>query len=353
MESKREIYAEVLRIVAAFTVVFQHTVTSAWYLVPVESSDFLPLNFLNSLVRFGVGIFIMISGAFMLSPKYPHPPRKILTKNLPRILIFLVAWVIIYGVVNAICISVKNDIGIHDGIVSILSTPLNLFTNPPTHLWFLYTIAGLYVLTPMFRIFTEHASRRMQLYAICIFFFFGLFWPTAEHLFSSIAHIELYKNLGIPESTSFIGFYLTGYYLSNFEVKPILRKALYASAALSWVASFALATYFSLSSKYPNEYYFGNFRPTTFLMAAGVFCFFRTHYKDKLTSNKKLLNISQCMLGVYLVHPLFIKSFYGLKLTLLLPHPLIAIPFFATLFFFISLGTVYLFRSIPGLRKIL
>ncbi len=353
MEAKREIYAEVLRIVAAFTVVFQHTVTSAWYLVPVDSDIFLPLNFLNSLVRFGVGIFIMISGAFMLSPRYPHPPRKILTKNLPRILILLVAWVIVYGIVNAICISVKNDTGIGESILNILATPLNLFTKPPTHLWFLYTIAGLYALTPMLRVFTVNASRRMQLYAICIFFIFGLIWPTAEHILSKFTNIELYKNLGIPNCTSFIGFYLTGYYLSNFEPKPILRKILYASAVLSWVVSFALSTSLSLSSNHPNEYFFGNFRPTTFLMAAGVFCFFRTRYKDKLTSDARLLNISKCMLGVYLLHPLLIKSFYGLKLTLLLPLPLITIPLIATLIFSLSLGAVYLFRSIPGVRKIL
>ncbi len=37
---QKEIYAEWQRIIAAFSVVFQHTVTSAWYSVPVDSDNF-------------------------------------------------------------------------------------------------------------------------------------------------------------------------------------------------------------------------------------------------------------------------------------------------------------------------
>ena len=98
----RELYAEVLRIIAAFSVVFQHTVTSAWYDIPVRTDEWLTLNFYNSIARFGVGVFIMISGAFMLSPRYAHPPEKILGKNLTRILLLLVFWVVIYGTVNTL-----------------------------------------------------------------------------------------------------------------------------------------------------------------------------------------------------------------------------------------------------------
>lgn len=147
----KETYAEWLRILAAFSVVFQHTVTSAWYSVPVDSCNFSFLNFLNSLSRFGVGVFVMISGAFMLSPKYPHPPQKIFKHNLPKIFTLLIFWILFYGTLDAF------DKGA--SIFELLATPLLIFTKPHTHLWFLYVIAGLYILTPPLRIFTQYARR--------------------------------------------------------------------------------------------------------------------------------------------------------------------------------------------------
>lgn len=363
---KREIYADWLRVIAAFIVVFQHTVTSVWYTVPVDSSDFAALNFLNSLSRFGVGVFIMISGAFMLSPKYPHPPQKIFRHNLPRTLIPLVFWVILYGIVEQVSMNIADGsfaAGDIAGIVKdVFSAPLLLFTKPAGHLWFLYTIAGLYLLTPPLRVFTEHASKKMVQYVIGIFFLFGLLLPTTSHLLAKYADFSLYRNIGIRGATSFVGFYLTGFYLSRYGISAKWRKVLYGATLSSWIIAFVAATYISELRDSPNEYFFGNFIPTTFLMAAGVFAaihaYFGTDSEHKHPlllhkANHTVLKFSGCMMGVYLIHPLFIKAFYGLHLTILEPHPIITAPFAAVAFFLLSLAAVYIFRKIPGLRKVL
>ena len=352
-QAKREIYAEWLRIVAAFAVVFQHTVTSIWYDTPVSSEDFIALNFMNSLSRFGVGVFIMISGAFMLSPKYPHKPEKILKHNLPRVLIPLVFWVTVYGVVNAVTEAVKAGTPIGENIAALLTAPLDLFTEPATHLWFLYTIAGLYVITPAIRVFTEHASKRMVLYVIALFFFFGLVLPTTSHILDKVFDFTLYRNIRIRGTTSFAGFYLTGFYIAQYGIPRIARRVLYVAAFLSWFLAFFYSTYFSLVRAAPNEFFFGNFRPTTFLVAAGIFCLFREKFRDRTTNGKALVAISGCMLGVYLVHPLFIKASYGLGFTPVDPNPLITSPIMAVIFFTLSLGVVFAARQIPGLKKIL
>lgn len=364
--ASREIYADLLRVFAAFTVVFQHTVTSVWYTVPVDSSDFAALNFLNSLSRFGVGIFIMISGAFMLSPKYPHPPQKIFKHNLPRTLIPLVFWVLVYGIVE--------ELSSGGNVVDLLATPLLLFTKPAGHLWFLYTIAGLYLLTPPLRVFTEHASRKMVLYVITLFFAFGLFLPTVNHLLKTFAGFTLYKNIGIQGVTSFAGFYLTGFYLSHFGVGATARKAMYGAALASWIVAFVAATYISDLHNTPNEYFFGNFRPTTYLMAAGIFAAMRATFskdpQDEHTQEQTqekpqkqsiilqkvttiALKFSGCMMGVYLIHPLFIKAFYGLHLTILEPHPIITAPVAAIAFYILATALVYVFRKVSGIRKVL
>lgn len=350
---KREVYAEWLRIFAAFVVVFQHTVTSAWYDTPVDTPDFFMLNFMNSLSRFGVGVFIMISGAFMLSPKYAHPPRKVLKHNLVRILALIVFWVVFYGIVDALCVGFKSGAGFGETVLNVLSAPVLLFTKPATHLWFLYVIAGLYLITPALRVFTEHASKRMVLYVIAIFFAFGLVYPTVSHLAGKWFDITLYKNIGIRGCTTFAGFYLTGFYIAQYGIGQRARRILYAGAIISWAFAFFYSTYISLLRDAPNEFFFGNFRPTTFLMAAGVFCFFRQKYRDGETQDERLIGFSKCMLGVYIIHPLFIRLFYGLKLSLLEPHPLVTVPLMTIAFFGVSAGIVYLFRRVPGIRKYL
>lgn len=349
----REKYAEWLRIIAAFIVVFQHTVTSAWYDTPVNSPDFFVLTFLNSLTRFGVGIFIMISGAFMLSPKYPHPPRKVLKHNLTRILALIAFWVVFYGIVDALCVGIKEGAGIGETIVNVISAPVLLFTTPATHLWFLYVIAGLYLITPALRVFTEHASKNMVLYVIAIFFAFGLVFPTVNHLLGKWFDFTLYKNIGIRGCTTFAGFYLTGFYIAQYGLGKTARRILYSAAAISWVVALFYSTYISLLRDAPNEFFFGNFRPTTFLMAAGIFCLFRQKFGETTTQNEKFISLSKCMLGVYIVHPLFIKAFYALHLSILVPHPLITAPLMAVVFFGLSLYVVHLFQKIPGIRKIL
>lgn len=339
----RELYGDVLRWIAAFSVVFQHTVTSVWYFTPVKTDEWLVLNFFNSIARFGVGVFFMLSGAFMLSPDYAHPPKKIFTKNLPRILFLLLFWVVFYGTVNVV-----SDGG---SLRELFATPLLLFTQPQTHLWFLYVLAGLYVLTPPLRVFTKYASPQMVLYVIGIFFCFGLLLPMVNHLLERLADFTLYKNIRIQGCSTFAGFYLAGFYLAHYGLKPQWRKILYALAIVSWVVAFLSSTYFSLEHARPNEYFLGNFRPMTFLMAAGIFCFFRERFRG--VENCSRLRISDCMLGVYLVHPLFIKFFYSTDLSLLNPHPVFTVPLAAVVFFSLSLGVTFLLRFLPGLRKIM
>ena len=66
MDKSRKTSFDVLRILAAFSVVMLHV--SSRYIMgnSVESADFYFANFYDSINRFGVPIFVMISGAIFL-----------------------------------------------------------------------------------------------------------------------------------------------------------------------------------------------------------------------------------------------------------------------------------------------
>ena len=72
-----QLYIDVLRIVACFSVIMLHTSAQAWYSLPVESGGFQIANSYDALFRFGVPVFVMISGALFLAPERKVEMRKL------------------------------------------------------------------------------------------------------------------------------------------------------------------------------------------------------------------------------------------------------------------------------------
>ena len=64
-----QLYIDVLRIIACFSVIMLHTSAQAWYSLPVDSGGFKIANSYDALFRFGVPVFVMISGALFLAPE--------------------------------------------------------------------------------------------------------------------------------------------------------------------------------------------------------------------------------------------------------------------------------------------
>jgi surface polysaccharide O-acyltransferase-like enzyme len=262
----RVLYADILRIAATFAIVILHTATSEWYGTPVHSTYWFGLNFYNTLVRWGVPVFVMLSGAFFLNPELSRPPEKIFKKYIPRIATALLFWGILYGCIQTASSPQSNT-------MDYLRAPLNLLFLLPVHLWFLYVIMGLYILTPLLRILTRYANKKDLEYFIVLFIIFGTFLPLLSHYFLKTIHQPLYRNLIIPGFTSFIGYFVAGYYFQHYALKRTTRIIFYFLGILSWILVFAGSTQFSLEKNIPDEYLLGNFRPTTFSMAIAVFLF--------------------------------------------------------------------------------
>lgn len=63
---KRSIKYDLLRITACFAIVLLHVSNSYWYVVDVDSQEFAAMTVYNSFTRFGVPVFVMLSGLFVL-----------------------------------------------------------------------------------------------------------------------------------------------------------------------------------------------------------------------------------------------------------------------------------------------
>lgn len=60
---------DILRVIACFSIVLLHVSASYWSVVYVHSKEFLIMTIYNSLTRFAVPVFFMLSGLFLVSPQ--------------------------------------------------------------------------------------------------------------------------------------------------------------------------------------------------------------------------------------------------------------------------------------------
>ena len=162
MSSNKIIAFDKLRILAAFAVVVLHTVAPL-FLNSYPSSDWNIVNIYESLVRWSVPVFFMISGALFLNKGKDVNIGRLYKKNVFRILLAYLFWSIIFVV------PLMND-----GLS--LSYILFRFINGPYHFWFLKVLIGLYIAIPLFRAIT--ANRKTEEYFLLLAMLFGIILPS-------------------------------------------------------------------------------------------------------------------------------------------------------------------------------
>ena len=129
----RIVYFDYLRLFAMFAVMVLHVAAQNWYLTPVDTFEWQTFNVFDSLMRWGVPVFVMISGALFLGKE--HQIKKIFKKNILRLVVALFFWSIIYALWQRF---VTNEItSSEDFLIAVV--------NGHAHLWFIYMIIGLYI----------------------------------------------------------------------------------------------------------------------------------------------------------------------------------------------------------------
>ena len=85
-QKERIIHWDLLRILAAFSIVMLHVAAQFWYDLDKQSAEWLIANSYDALFRFGVPIFVMISGVLFLNPNYVLSIKRLYKHNLFRVI---------------------------------------------------------------------------------------------------------------------------------------------------------------------------------------------------------------------------------------------------------------------------
>jgi len=261
-------------------------------------------------------------------------------KRMGRILIPLVFWTVFYLGWQA-CFEGITWQSVVRGLIR---------GNPYGHLWYLYMIAGLYIITPVLQCFVRATSRRGQIGIVV-----PLLAAVAAHNFINTFTAGSGKVTVFSLFVPYIPYYLCGYVLTQIVVPPRWLKYLAAGVMAAWLG-IALGT----GLLFPRiEFYLSSHHcPLIILMSVGVFLLvsglFGQCRIDREQSWKVLRFLDDRSFGVYLVHPLFmlILMQLGLHNHYIVLHPLLSIPVFSALIILASLLVTSFLKALPGLRRI-
>lgn len=282
---------------------------------------------IKSIMTFAVPVFLMISGSLFLDPGKKVGIERICKRYVPRILLAL----FLFGVPYAVMELILQERGFSFAMIP-RGFLLTISGNTWAHMWYLYELVGIYLLTPWIKVVVDYAGRRMLEYGLALGFLFYSLFPLIEQVFG--IHIGIVYQL----SGIYIFYYVLGYYLHRYGVWDwrycagllgVMEGVIMGNGMLGW----------GLEIGYNSP----------IVVGASTFLFLLVKNLEK--GNVRLSAMRNLCFGIYLVHPFFLNVFYKLFHVTPLKLGMGGIPVFWVITFVLSLIVSGIMNKIPLLKK--
>lgn len=228
---QRENNFDLLRILACLAILMIH-VSSRYYISLTNPNVFgevyTKYNFFivvfNTISRFAVPCFVMISGAFLLSNPKNKDRKYFYKKSIKNILIPVIIFSIGYFIFfeNSMIHQIIN----HNGSKELLFEPIKRFIYgaPYYHMWYMYMLIGLYLIVPDIIKYQENINPKTRK-KVSIFIF----------VICAISGVmtKTYINYGIAKVVLHLGYLLMGYEIKQeIKNKNNLKAILFITSGL-------------------------------------------------------------------------------------------------------------------------
>lgn len=341
----RLLWPDFLRVISCFSVVLIHVTSVGINNYESYTNTYLISVLVNSLVRWAVPVFFMVSGMFLLDPIHSVDKPKII-KKISRLLLIIIVWGIFY--------SLLDDVSNH--IFSFKSFPIALLNVwkgvGGYHLWFLYTLVLLYVALPILRIVTKHASEKQIIGIILAWFILSICAGWLNDLGREIPYISIISvKWSFEFITGYAGYFLLGYLLYKYELglNKIYKIAIPVVCALILTGCLCCIKIFDCDPSVVAE----PLGALTCLLSASIFLLCKEMKIKKEFFRKIIQYVSDCSLGIYLIHVFWIMLIFHIFNVNYILFGDLSFVIWSAIVLLLSLGSTVLIKKIPYIKKII
>lgn len=333
----RILYFDALRIISAFAVIMLHVSADKLYSFHSSTVEWNVFNFYDSISRFGVPVFVMISGSLFLSK--PTNIKRLWKNNILRLTAAFVCWYIVYQIAEII---LKSRISM------------------AYHLWFLPVLITTYMTVPFLKKIAEDDRLLKYFLVLALVFAFIIpqFTEVSRYLNDNI--YEYITNLTSQAKFHFLlgytSYFLLGYYLNKAELSGRTRLALYILCVVGFVGTVIASNRISVFKAGTVTIFYSEFTLNVLFEAVGVFVFVKYALR-RLEARlggfvlKLIALLSKYSFGIYLVHVLVLELLKRAGITTVSFNPVLSVPVISAAIFLIFLADSALLNQIPIIKK--
>jgi surface polysaccharide O-acyltransferase-like enzyme len=339
-----------IRVVAIVLVIMLHASVEPPATDLQAMTYWLTTNAYSSFAATCVPLFIILSGALLLQPsKVNEPVRVFLKKRFNRIGWAFIFWTAAYFAWRYFA---------NHEVLTLNSTVQGLLSGAYVHMWFLYLIAGLYLITPILRLVTAHGGRNLLKYLIVLWFLGVAVVPLLQ--LPNVYDLSMIQ-VNVLVFGGWIGYFILGIYLQKVHVRSsILYGLLLLGFAGTMIGTFLVTFSFHSLGQYN---FFYNSLTVNVIVATVALYLILSKYPpgwpgaNHPRANRVIQAISMNILPIYLFHFMILQSlqrgYFGFTISLTIIDPIVEVPLITVVTLFITLGLILLMKKVPVLKKLI
>jgi len=342
-EMPRYNFIDVLRVIACFLVIVNHT--NSWIFtetVPVPCATWYVSLTYFFISKIAVPIFIMISGYTMLDriDSYKKIGQKVI-RTVIALYIFSLPYY--WGQWQ---VGDRPHVSIGDFLVSVFQYPQT------TAFWYMYMYIGLLIMLPFLQKMVANLSKKDVEIFIGLCLLITGTWPIVEHWFPILTYSKL---VDFALFDSFVGIMMLGYYMKKY-VTPTKKKTIIAIITFVVCVAFnVIMTRREYDIMGGQNYLFYDDRvylPIVLASAAIFYLVSCIRVEGKFAKVMKVLG--GCSFGIYLLADFLLgrlQWIWNIMWTRGL-HQFVAIIIYEFIIFGLGFAITFILKLIPGMKKV-
>lgn len=338
---KRKIHLELIRLIAIFLVIYNHTRANGYDLYKYTSgtvTGYASLT-MSVLCKIAVPLFFMISGSLLLGKE--ESLKTFFKKRVLRIISVIVIFSFLQYL--RLVIAGKETFNIMSFVIQSFCTDIIV------PYWFLKAYLGYLLLVPLLRKIVKDRDSSVFNYLLVL----GFIKICINVLWFSTGYVP---NVEIVAVSDIIYYPLLGYYLDNTDVTSaysFFNKSINTACTFIFLyfANIVMAYSYLVRHQTINDYALTVFGPA---MVPLFFCIIKLINIKSDRAKSVISNMGSCVFGVYLIEDV-IRNFYEFRLNwnFSIPSPFISVIAFTFVCEITGILIIFLVKKIPMVNKLL